>query len=190
MQVSNLTGQTILQNGLPTSSVIGGSRSVYAGTTGGDSAVATIETSTGLFNFRTYSDFGYFKLTYGSAVSPLGINLASGGNNSFELSIADLTPGLWRGSFDFKVDTGGGFKSYGFGGDLAKLNGSGNLIIPFSSFTGADMTQVRVIEIDVARFEPTFHIAFDSITTIPEPSTVALLASGLATLVCARKRLR
>ncbi len=190
LQVTNLTGQTVLQNGLPTTSVIGGSRSVYGGTTGRDSAIELIDTTTGRFNFFNYSDFGYFKLTYGSAASPLGINLTSGGNNSFELSIADMTPGLWRGIFDFKVDTGAGFKRYGFGGDLAKLNGSGDLIIPFSSFPGADMTQVRVIEIDVARLEPTFHFALDSIRAVPEPSIVVFLASGLATLVYSRKYAR
>jgi hypothetical protein len=190
LQVTNLSGQTVLQNGLPTTSVIGGSRLVYGGTTGRDLAVESIDTTAGRFNFINYSDFGYFRLTYGSLASPLGMDLTLGGNHSFELSIADLTPGLGRGNFDFKVDTGTGFIRARFGADLFGLNGPGNVIIPFSSFAGADMTHVRVIEIEVGRFEPTFHIAIDSITTVPEPSIVACLSAGLATLFYSRRRFR
>lgn len=99
-----------------------------------------------------------------------------------------MTPVLWREIFDFKLCTGDGFNRHGFGGDTVELNCSGNAIIPFSSFPGGDMTPVRVIEVDVARFEPTFHIALDSIRAVLEHSIVVLLASGLETLVYARKR--
>ena len=180
VQVTNYAGQTLYQNGLSASGVIGGSRSIYAGSLG--LATAEINTSAGQFRFISDASFGYFTLTYG-ATTPLGANLLAEGSDRFLVSIAQVTTGFWRSGFFFGVETGGTWRSYSFGGDLAALNGSGVLTIPFSRFPGADMTDVQAIGISASRFEPNRQIIIDSvITTVPEPSSLPFFAAGLGAL--------
>jgi hypothetical protein len=186
VQVTNYAGQTLYQNGLSTSDVIGGSRSTYAGTVG--LATAEIDTSAGTFRFSSDSSFGYFTLTYG-ATTPLGANLLADGSDRFLVSIAQVTTGLWRSGFFFGVETGGTWRSYSFGGDLTALDGSGVVTIPFSRFPGADMADVQAIGISASRFEPNRQIIIDSvITTVPEPSSLPFLAAGLGALAFVSKR--
>ncbi len=107
------------------------------------------------------------------------------------MTINELTPGLWRGIFDFDVITTGGSYNYDFSRDLFALNGPGQLSISFSRFPGLDFRAVQSITIDVGRFEPGFHIGLDSITTIPEPSAVTLSVLGLVLMIrrsCLRNR--
>src|SRR5262245_6794230 len=178
LQVSNLTGQTVVQNGLDPSHVIGGARSTYAGSLSNATLQITTPANAGQFSFSADSSWGYFTLLYGSA-APLGANLLADGSDRFVMNISSLTPGLYRGIFGFKVESGDKWFTYYFGNDLFNLNGPGILTIPFSRFAGADLTQVQQILIDVGRFEPSFQIRLDSITTVPEPSPLALLALAL-----------
>jgi hypothetical protein len=57
------------------------------------------------------------------------------------------------------------------------------LTIPFSRFPGLDFRTVQGITIDVGRFEPGFHIGLDFITTVPEPSALALFALALVLML-------
>ena len=189
VQVTNSPGQTLYQNGLSTSHVIGGSRSLYTIGSAG-LASAEIDTSAGTFRFSSDASFGYFTLTYG-ATTPLGANLLADGSDRFLVSIAQVTTGFWRSGFFFGVETGGTWRSYSFGGDLPALKGSGVLTIPFSRFPGADMTDVQAIGISASRFEPNRQIIIDSvITTVPEPSSLPFFAAGLGALAFVSKRAR
>jgi hypothetical protein len=185
LQTTNYPGLPIVQTGLPTFSVIGGSRFVRASAVFGGIATAEINTNSGTFNFSTDANSsGYFTLTYGGVLSPLG-NLTSGGNDRFQIAIAEMTSGLlYRGLFDFSVDTRSGWKTYHFEQDISKLTSPGNITIPFANFVGADMTQVIAIQIDAGRTPRSSLIAFDSIiTTIPEPSALIVFTVGISLLV-------
>ena len=164
IQATNNSGQTVYQNGLDTSDVIGGSRSVYAGSVGG-STTAEIDTSAGQFLLTTDSSaFGYFSLEYG-ATTPLGANLTADGSDRFLINISESTLRFSRAAVSFGVETGGTWYYYNFANDLIALNGPGILTIPFSDFTGANMTNIRAINIESSRFEPGNQIEIASIMT-------------------------
>jgi len=184
IQETNYPGQKIYQNGLNTSDVIGGSRSLDVGSVG--LATAIIDTSAGSFRFSSDSSFGYFTLTYG-ATTPLNDNLLADGSDRFLVSIAQMTTGSWRSAFLFGVETGGTWRYHNFASDLNALNGSGVLTIPFSRFQGADMTDVQAILIQTIRFEPNRQITIDSVVTgIPEPSPLTLFAAGIGAFLILR----
>jgi len=184
LQVSNLTGQTVLLSGLDPGHVLGGSRSVYAGTLG-VASLDIVTPSASDFLFTAVSSFGYFTLSYGSS-APLNVNLLADGSDQFVLNVASLTPGLYRGIFDFNLESGNRWYSYDFSQSLFQLNAPGQIAIPFSGFAGADLAHVQGLEVDVARFEPTFHIGLNSITTVPELSPAALVGLGLLSLALRR----
>ena len=186
--VTNLTGQTVLQSGLSTSSVIGGKRSVYVGSVIGN-AMGEIDSAAGQFNFGTDTNaFGYFKLTYGSTNSPLGLNLTSSGIDRFQIKITELAPGPFFGIFNVNLETGSGWKNYSFGQEVSQLGVPGALSLPFTKFTGSDLTRVRAIQIDVGRFSPASFISIDSITTIPEPATTGIIALSFILSFALRSR--
>ena len=185
-QVTNYSGSAFLQSGLSLTSVLGGSRSVYAGTL--ELATCSIANPEGKFSFRSDSSFGYFKLQYGVPAA-LNADLTSDSSDRFVLNLSGLTAGLWRGLFTFSVETGNSWHNYDFSRDLFALSGPGSLTIPYSRFSGADFAHVQAITIDVGRFEPGFQIALDSLVTIPEPSMVSLwLASFGAGFLTRRSR--
>jgi hypothetical protein len=183
-----LPGQTAVQEGLSASAVIGGVRSVYAGSV--DLATLSIDPAVGRFLFSADSSWGYFTLQYGDTI-PLAANLSGDGSNQFLINIDELTPGLWRGDFSFEIKSNDEWSSCGFDDDLFALNGPGQLTIPFSRFQGADLTHIQAIRIHVGRFEPTFRIGIDSIMTIPEPGTLTmLLGLGICLALFAYKKSR
>ena len=187
IQVTNVTGQTILQTGLSISDVLGGTRSVYAGSL--TQATAVVDTSAHQFRFSSDSSFGYFTLTEGETSSPFATDLTADGSDAFAIHIIQFTFTPTRGIYDFEVQTFGSWHTYDLLNDLAGINGSGTVTIPFSSFTGVDMRYVQAVRIDVARFEPSSQIVIGSITTVPEPSLVALFAGAVAVLASMRNRL-
>lgn len=180
LQATNLTGQTILQTGLGLGHVLGGSRLVYAGSMGA-AALRIVTPAADNFLFTANTNFGYFSLRYG-ADAPLDVNLLADGSDHFALNITSLTPGLWRGLFNFKIASGNNWFDYDFSLSLFQLNAPGTLVIPFAAFAGADLAHVQGIELDVGRFEPTFHLGMGSISTVPEPSPASLVAIAIVTL--------
>lgn len=179
---TNVTGQTVVENGLDPSSALGGSRSIYVGSL--SQAAANVDTAKGRFNFRADASFGYFTLDWGS-VTPLNLNLTTGGNNEFVLNFVDVTPVTYPGLFYFRVKSGNIWAAYDFSGDFHNAFNTqtfGTLTIPFSQFVRADLTQVSAIELVVDRFQPVSALSIDSIiTAVPEPTAPTLL--GLASLL-------
>jgi hypothetical protein len=185
IHVTNLTGQTVSQTGLNPADVLGGARSVYAGSL--TQATAVVDTSAAQFRFSSDSSFGYFTLTEGETSSPFGTDLTADGSDAFAIHVAQLTFKPSAGIYDFEVETSGSWHTYDFLSNIAGINGSGTLTIPFSSFAGVDMRNVQAVRIDVARFQPSSQIVIGSITTVPEPSSLALFAAVLAVLPFIRK---
>lgn len=173
---ANDAGQSVLQTGLAESAVMGGSRSVYARSL--QSGSLDIDPLAGEFRFTSEVSFGYFTLQYGGSPS-FPANLLAGGNDRFVINITELTPGLWRGLFSFEIQSGNQWFRYGFDRDVFALTAPAELSIPFSRFPVADLAHVQGLRLDVARFEPGFTIAMDSIQAVPEPAVAALCLLGL-----------
>jgi hypothetical protein len=188
IQATNFNGQTLHQDGLSTADVFGGSRSVRFASLG--IVTAVIDTSAGQFSFTTsVSSLGYFTLTYSGLQSTTGADLTADENDSFALNIGALSLTVATGIHEFDVETSGSWYTYDFSRDLLALDGPGILTIPFSSFQGANMTQVQAIEINVARFAPSSNIVIESVMTVPEPSVLTILAGGLAAFTFTVRRI-
>jgi hypothetical protein len=178
MQATNFDGQTVVQTGLPQSSVLSGRRSVHVGSLG--LASLAVNTNLGQLTFLANSDFGYLTLDWGSAGGLL--NLSAGGNDRFVLSFLNVTPGWNAAFFDLGVRSGGVQYNYDFSRDLinaVQADGSATVEIPFSRFAGANLAQVSTIEISGARVLSTTGFAIDSINIVPEPSPSAVLSAGM-----------
>jgi hypothetical protein len=184
-QVTNVSGQIIYQTGLSTSDVLGGARSVYAGSL--IQATAVIDTSAREFRFSSDSSFGYFTLTEGGAFPPSGTDLTADGSDAFAINITQLTIKPVRGIFDFEVETLGAWYGYDLQNDFNGLNGFGTVTIPFSSFPGVDMRYVQAVRINAVRFKPSSQIVIGSITTVPEPSALSLFSGAFVVLTFLRR---
>lgn len=174
-------GTTLVQPGLNPASVLGGTRSVYVGSL----SLATVSTDPikGRFRFTANQNFGYFTLGWGS-VSPLNVNLSADGNNRFRFELTDSSPLFTAGIFQLRVKSGNNWFNTDIKTDLASaLNGQtfGVMNIPFARFSGADFTAVQAIELYAARVPAEQSLQFDFISTVPEPSVLALagVAGGI-----------
>ena len=180
------SSQTALLDGLDPAHTIGGSRRVHGSTL--NTGHLQVVTDPGYFQFDATASWGYFELTYGSTANPLAANLLADGSNAFLITLPEVTPGLWRGSYDFGLTTPTSSRAFNLEGPLYALNGPGEIRIPFSYFSGLDLTNVSSIWIDAARVEPTYRIRIGSITTVPEPTASALVAIGLVAGLRIRRR--
>lgn len=199
----DLTGNTVTQTGLPTTSPIGGTRQIYVGalasSTGSPSeASGAVETIKQRFNFRAPDDrFGYFQLTYGST-APLNMDLTANGGDRFVIDLLDVSDFFVRGIYEINVVTEGlpgglpRTDSVSFAQQLFALSGGpdsfGRIVIPFDQFMDIDFTRVREISIIGARVETGGAISFDSISIIPEPASALLLLSAAGLLAGKRNR--
>jgi len=193
LQATNYPGQSQLHTGLDSNATLGGNRLVSVGAVGyiGSTGLATVSTDPikGRFHFSADAGQGYFKLDWGS-VAPLNIDL-SGGNNRFALELVDTTPNTPLNLFDLRVKSGGAWASYAIGADLASALGGntfGVLNIPFNKFPNADFTAIQSIELDAARVPQGFHLAIESFTVVPEPTTAALLLIATGPAICMWRR--
>ena len=181
-------GVTELQAGLDSATVVGGTRSLYAGTLSPVTTGAKIQIETVKNRFHFWSDpnqFGYFDVTYGSE-SHLGLDLIGAGDDRFVISYVD-TSALWRGGYAISIYTGDPVAPVRSTHDFSEVffahlqdASYGELVIPFSVFSGdPDLTRVQKIQINGSRVEPGAHIGFESIVSAPEPSAISLFAAGL-----------
>ncbi len=134
----------------------------------------------------------YLDLIYGSAAFPLNVDLIADGANCFKINVAFLTPGLWRGSYFFRVKAADHYYLYhDLDQDFYNLDAPGEIVIPFSYLAGADLAQVQEITISISRFEPGFTMVLDSFATaaIPEPASYAW-GAGAASVACLALRRR
>ncbi len=161
----------VLQTGLNTNSTIGGTRRLSAQTQ--NQATLQVETVPGELSFDAVSDFGYFTVGYGTE-SPLGVDLRADGSEAFLLTFSNVSmPGLWRGSYTFRVNGIG----YDLLHDLAGINGSGTIRIPFSRFSTAAQFVANQISLEASRVESQYRLVLDSIVTVPPLLSVVTLAS-------------
>jgi len=180
------SSQTVLVDSLDPAHTVGGERLVYGST--GDTANLQIAPNPGFFQFDASVSWGYFRLSYGSADNPLDVNLRADGSNAFLLTFPEVTPGLWRGSYDFSLTSPTGVRTYGLESQLFALNGPGAIRIPFSYFDNLDLTHVSSMTLDAVRVEPTFRIRIGSIVTIPEPASWLSVMLALSTWFLTRRR--
>ena len=167
-------GTTVVQTGLDPTHTFGGTRSVFVGSL--SLAMVSTDSIKGRFHFNANSNYGYFKLDWGS-VAPLNVNLADE-NNQFRIEFTDTTPNVSFSLFDLRVKSGGMWFSYDIANDFTQaLHGNtfGTLSIPFSKFGSADFSQVQAIELGAARVPQGFHLVIDSFTIVPEPTVASLL---------------
>lgn len=177
------SGQTLVQSNLSSVSVLGGIREVYgSGTT---AATLEVDSMAGVFAFDSAGDFGYFRLGYGTMAS-LGVDLRADGSDAFLLTFSDIyTPGLYRGIYELNVN---GVR-YNLLPQLAHLNGTASIKIPFSSISTDPTLVVNSIVLNAARIESGYRFVLDSITTIPEPSISLMLVVGLPFMaICTRHK--
>lgn len=144
----------------------------------------------GRFRFTANQNFGYFTLGWGS-VSPLNVNLSAEGNNRFRFELTDSSPLFTAGIFQLRVKSGNNWFKTDIKTDVTSaLNGQtfGVLSIPFARFSGADFTAVQAIELYAARVPVGQSLQFDFISTVPEPSALALagVAGGIG--LCRRRQ--
>lgn len=169
---------SISQEALPTQAVASGSRhlevSRLLGGNGGIPFDARVNPLAGRFEFVSPS-FGYFTLTYTFATGT-GVDLLADGSTAFRLVFPQVTPGLWRGLYNFIVDG----VSHSFSEDLFALNGPGVIDIPFSYFTQESTFIPTTISVSGSRVEPDHTLTIGYIGTIPESGTVSLLSLSWA----------
>jgi len=162
----------VLQTGLDTNSTIGGTRRLSAQTL--TQATLQVETVRGELSFEAVSNFGYFTVEYGTE-SPLGVDLKADGSEAFLLTFSNVSmTGLWRGSYRFRVN---GIDYYLLH-DLAAINGSGTIRIPFSRFSTAAQFVANRISLEAGRVESQYRLVLDSILTVPPLLNVATLGAG------------
>lgn len=179
LSATNHDGPTLMQSGLNPALVLGGTRSVYVGSLG----LANVSTDPikGRFRFTANQSFGYFTLGWGT-VTPLNVNLTEGGNNQFRFELTDSSPSFSAGIFQLRVKSGNNWFYTDIKPDLTSaLNGQsfGVMNIPFTRFAGANFTAVQAIELDAARVPAGQSLQFDFISTVPEPSALALVGMAL-----------
>ncbi len=162
----------VLQTGLDTKSTIGGTRRLSAQTL--NQATFEVKTIPGELSFEAVSDFGYFTVGYGTE-SPLGVDLKADGSEAFLLTFSNVSmPGLWRGSYIFRVNG----IDYDLLQDLAAIGGSGTIRIPFSRFSTASQFVANQISLEASRVESQYRLVLDSIVTVPPLLRVATLTAG------------
>ncbi|MCA9231169.1 MAG: hypothetical protein KDA57_10980 [Planctomycetales bacterium] len=174
----SLSGETAIQGGLDTSSVVGGVRRAHAGTLSGGNATLDIDSTGELFEFHAVSSFGYFNLAYGTE-APLHVDLSADGADAFELDFTHVTPGLFRGTYSMNLGSSSGSAVRYFAQELFALNGPGIVRIPFSDFPNVDFTEVLEISVNAVRVEPGYEISLGSIRTVPEPASACIVALAI-----------
>jgi hypothetical protein len=178
LSATNLGGPTLVQTGLNPASVLGGTRSVHLSSLG----LATVSTDPikGRFRFTAHQSFSYLRLGWGT-VTPLNVNLRADGSHQFRFELTDSSP-TFTGFFFLQVKSGNNWFYTDIKPDITSaLNGQsyGVMNIPYTRFAGVDFTAVQAIELSAARATAGQHLQFDFISTVPEPSALALIGLAL-----------
>ena len=136
---------------------------------------------------------GTVGLLYNAGDSLGGLNLTSGGFNSFAVSVLSLTssntdPLGSPASFDLIISA---LDSSGTTGMTRPLNitDTGLATVPFSEFaiSGVDFTSIDSLLFQLETVGPGTNFSINSIGLVPEPSTALLGLIGLS-LICRRRR--
>jgi hypothetical protein len=143
-----------------------------------------IDTGAGQLKFLTGAGpgLGYFDITYGTAASPLNLDLTSGGANAFSFItkwdvggvLLDQPPNF------FSVFTAAGQSAASVsdvrGGIVTVLpDGRRQVLVPFSAFTPQfDPTKVLRIELDFVRIAQGSEFTLGGFGTVPEPTGIVL----------------
>ncbi len=185
-----------VDEGLSTTNVIGGQRDssvTWESGASGNVGFQINAASSGLAQYSSGSGMdGWFGLIYGSS-NFLSADLTDGGsNNCFGLlfDVADF-----EGDINFTVWTGetnSGTASAKTPSGLPSEDPDEWVYINFSAFSGSlNFTDVDKIEIKIDGPSESDYTVKEILSTVPEPSVLALLGfGGLAFLISARRRSR
>jgi len=176
LSVTNLEGETVTQDGLTASSVVEGTREIYAGTL--ERGSLSIDTDEQSLTFDAVESFGYFELRYGNSTA-LEIDLIQSGASAIQLDFASVTPGLRRGLYDVILESPNARATQSFSQELFALPGSGQIVLPLSDFRvnfgDINFSNISTITVSVGRVEPGFQLSLNSIESIPIPEPSPLL---------------
>jgi hypothetical protein len=180
-----------IQGLLLTSSVIGGERRCEADWTDGpgDGTVRINRRSSGTFDFsEDAATSGKAVLDYGYS-NDLNADLAAvGGAFQFTFTWADLV-----GALNIIVSTSGmGSSTATIATPSNLFSGSVNSVVDFSSFTvltgtGADFNDIDKIHVEIVGHDGGDY-TLTGIDVVPEPATLALLATGGCLTLWRRRR--
>jgi hypothetical protein len=161
---------TIRQNGLDTSHVWGGQRTVSGNALNAAAMDAQVDTTKGVFSYSSQS-YGYFTLSY-IIDSQRQMDLIGAGYTAFRMDFSYVDPSFWRGLYDLTVN---GVR-HNVSTPLFAVEGAGVIEVPFSRFTNQPTFTPREIIFSASRVEPNLRMELSSLSVIPEPRIPLLLA--------------
>jgi hypothetical protein len=184
-----------IQNGLDPAHVVGGGRRIATSVGGGSAGQAVaIDTLARTFTFESGpSSLGYLSVQYGSAQTPLGLDLTADGATHLAIifektgvtGIGATTPP----QFTFNNFPGGG--SISFGPSIALGDGRRLARAAFSSHPTIDFSNIGQITFGVVRYPTNATFVIHSIATVPEPQGGVIAGVGaLLLLASVRQRRR
>ena len=147
-------------------------RKFLLGEFGSDGQSATIDTMIGQLTLgvNAPATLAYLSLSYGSDAQPLNFDLTADGSDRFALDFASIA-----GSASLRLTSPG--KS-----QVSRVIGE---TISYSKFAPVDITNVSSITLLTPR---SGGFVLNSIQTVPEPFTGALLAVGILCMLTASRR--
>ena len=183
------TVATATQTGLDPAHVLGGRREITVGAFGAATQTLIIDVVTGEFQASVVGTPGYFTIKYGSDAQPLNLNLLALGNGFLFETLAPPSAVGRLPDLRLYSSSGSGHVDATDGVATATPSGGTAIFVPFSeispsSFGTLDLTAITSIQIDDGRVSTPIRLS--SVSIVPEPSTLALLAAatlagGLAT---------
>lgn len=195
------TGATLAaaeQLNLDQAHVLGGTRAITVGEFGGPVQRLTIDAPAGELRFTT-DTFGYFKIEYGSAATPLNVDLTASGANALVLDAAYSVPQFPTATMPpnaihiYSATRSASASTNNLETTTVLMpDGGRRFRIPLTVFGPLiDLTSVDRIELNFGRVVAGSSFALRDFATVPEPSGLALLLSaGLWRLFRRRPRPR
>lgn len=122
-----------------------------------------------------FEENGYLTVSY-TAASP--INLLKGGDTAFAIDFQDFTgPPPYLFGVGIIVPGLSGYSLISVPEFETSASFPTRVIIPFSRFSGTDLSAVQAVLLDAGRLRPGTSFTLTGFSTVPEPSTTALFTT-------------